>query len=171
MKPTIWQKMDGVARNMTPFGVTLVLVLVGVVPLHVPGLASVAPLLALIAVYHWSVWRPDLLPPYLVFPIGLLHDALSGAPIGTAALVFLAVHGVVVSQRRFLVGKPFAVAWLGFAVIAAGATAATWILVSGFHLTVVEPRAALYQYLVSVGSFPPVAWLLLRWQQAVLRPD
>ena len=119
MTPGPWQRMDLLARQLMPSMLTLVLVIINVVPLHIPGLSRVAPLLPLMAVYHWAAFRPRLLPAYAVFLIGLFQDILTGAPIGVNAFVFLAVYGAVLSQKRFLIGKSFFILWLGFALIAA----------------------------------------------------
>ena len=171
MKPSLWHRLDGLARRLTLFALTLVLVVVSVVPLHIPGFARVAPLLPLIAVYHWAIYRPALLPAFAVFVIGLLQDTLTGMPIGVNALVFLGVYGVVLSQRRFFAGKSFAVVWLGFAVVAAGAALSSWILVSVYYVTLVAPRPVLFQYLMTLGVFPLLVWVFLRWQRAFLESE
>jgi rod shape-determining protein MreD len=112
-----------------------------------------------------------LLPAYAVFLIGLFQDILTGAPIGVNAFVFLAVYGAVLSQKRFFIGKSFFILWLGFSLIAAGASVTSWVLLSAFHFTLVEPRTVFFQYLLTLGAFPAVAWLFLRWQRAFLRLD
>ena len=164
MKPSLWHRLDALARRLTPFALTLVLVVVSVVPLHIPGFARVAPLLPLIAVYHWAIYRPALLPAFAVFVIGLLQDTLTGMPIGVNALVFLGVYGVVLSQRRFFAGK-------SFAVVAAGAALSSWILVSVYYVTLVAPRPVLFQYLMTLGVFPLLVWVFLRWQRAFLESE
>jgi rod shape-determining protein MreD len=169
MKPTLWQRLDVIARKLTPFALTFVLIVLSVVPTHLPGYARVAPMLAVMAIYHWTLYRPELLPAVALFFLGLLQDSLSGTPLGVNVLVFLTVYGVVLSQRRFFAGKSFLVTWLGFVLVAAGAAAESWILVSAFHVTLIEPTAVLYGYAVTAGSFPLLAWIFIRWQQAFLR--
>ncbi|MDP6883745.1 MAG: rod shape-determining protein MreD [Rhodospirillales bacterium] len=168
MKSTVWNRIDAAAKNLTPFGITLILVLIGVVPLFLPVYARVAPLLPVMAVYHWAMHRPRLLPTYAVFLIGFLQDVLTGMPIGVNIVVFLTVYGVVVSQRRFFADKSFLVSWLGFALVAAGAAAESWILVSAIHFAMVDARAVFVQYLVTLGCFPVLAWFFLSWQRSVL---
>jgi rod shape-determining protein MreD len=169
VKPALWHRLDAASRDVSPVGLTIVLLIVGLVPLQLPGLAQMAPQLPLMAVYHWSVYVPRLMPAWGVFAIGALQDLLTGGPLGVQALVLLAVLGVVRQQHRFFAGKSFAVLWLGFALIAAGAMALAWFFVSILSLTVVGPRPAAFQYLLTVGLYPLVAWLLLRWQQAFLK--
>lgn len=168
MKPTFWQRLDVIARSMTPFVLTLAFVVLAQVPLHIPGFAEVAPILPLMAVYHWAIYRPDLLPAVAVFFAGLLHDALSGMPFGINAAVFVIVHMAVMSQQVFFQGKSFPIIWLGFSLVAAGAVALTWLLNAMFFAAITSVEAAFVQYLVTIGAFPVLAWILARWQRSVL---
>ncbi len=171
MKSGLWHRMDLLARQLTPSMLTLALVIINVVPLHIPGFSRVAPLLPLMAVYHWAIFRPRLLPAYAVFLIGLLQDILTGAPIGVNALVFLAVYGAVLSQKQFFIGKSFFILWLGFSLIAAGAAVINWLAISILSVTLVEPRTVFFQYLLTLGFFPAIAWVFMRWQRAFPRQD
>lgn len=168
MKPTFWQRLDVIVRCSTPFLLTLAFVVLAQVPLHIPGFAEVAPILPLMAVYHWAIYRPDLLPAVAVFFAGLLHDALSGMPFGVNAAVFVIVHMAVMSQQVFFQGKSFPVIWLGFSLVAAGAVVLTWLLNALFFAALTSFEAAFVQYLVTVGAFPVLAWLLTRWQRSIL---
>ncbi len=171
MKLTFSQRLDIFLRNSLPVLVTLVLVLANVIPLHVPGLSRIVPILPLMAVYHWAVYRPTLMPPLAVFFIGLMYDILSGSPIGVNVVVFLAVYGAVVSQQRFFAGKSFVVVWLGFGLVALGASILSWLLVSILSTSLVEPRAAIFQYLLNFGCFPLLAWFFLRWQSLLVKVE
>ena len=50
MKTVVWQNLDIAARKFTPFLLTLVLVIVNLIPLHLPGYAAISPDLALMDV-------------------------------------------------------------------------------------------------------------------------
>jgi rod shape-determining protein MreD len=168
MKSTIWYRLDALARDLTPFGITMILVLLGVVPLFLPAYAQVAPLFPVMAIYHWAMHCPRLLPAYAVFLIGLLQDVLTGMPIGINIVVFLSIYGMVVSQRRYLFGKSFLISWLSFALVAACAALESWFLFSAIHVTVVDARAAFVQYLLTFGCFPVFTRFFLSWQRSIL---
>ena len=170
-QPGLWHRMDVLARHLTPSMLTLALVIINVVPLHIPGLSRVVPLLPLMAVYHWVVFLPRLLPAYAVFLVGLFQDILTGVPIGVNALVFLAVYGTVLSQKQFFIGKSFFILWLGFSLIAAGAAVFYWLAISILNLTLVEPKTMFFQYLLTLGCFPVIAWAFMRWQRAFLSQE
>ncbi len=169
MRPTVWHRVDVLLRHQVPVLLTLLLLLVSVVPAHVPGLTRFGPMLTMISVYYWAVHRPDLMGYGTVFAIGLLEDLVAGTPLGVGALSLLVVQGVVVSQYKFFYGKAFTVTWWAFILIAAGAVVVKWLCVSIVYGSVLDSDAALMAYLMTVAFYPPVAWLLARTQLAFLR--
>ncbi|MDP6172605.1 MAG: rod shape-determining protein MreD [Rhodospirillales bacterium] len=171
MSAGFWRRLDQWARNLTPVGLTLVLILLGVLPIHVPGYSQVAPVMAIMSVYHWAIYRPQLLPVLAVFLLGLMQDLLSGAPAGLNALVMLTVYGTVAWQRRFLVGKSFFIYWFGFALIGLGASVESWLIASVWNLSFMGLRILFFQYVLALGFFPVIAWILLHWQRAFLQQE
>ncbi len=168
MRNTLLQRLDMMTRATTPVLITLFLVVLAQIPLHIPGFSEVAPILPLMAVYHWTLYRPDLLPVVAVFFTGLLHDALSGMPFGLSAAVFVLVHLAVLSQQTFFQGRSFLIVWLGFALVAAGAVVLTWLLNALFFAAIAPVQAVFVQYAVTVGVFPLLAWLMSMWKRAML---
>ncbi|MBY0508717.1 MAG: rod shape-determining protein MreD [Rhodospirillaceae bacterium] len=169
MQATILQRMDGAARRLVPFGVTLVLMLFAMTPTYVPGLSHITPLYALMAVYFWSIYRPDLLGYGSTFAIGVLEDLLAGTPLGSGALILLLCQWIVLHQQKFFNNKPFGVMWLAFALVAAGASLLRWLCVglvetSGF--TPVTEMAA--SYLMTVAIYPIVGWFLAKAHMKLL---
>lgn len=160
--------MDLWARHLVPFLVTLFFLLLAMVPTRIPGFAGVAPVLTLMCVFYWAIYRPDLLPAAAAFGLGLLHDIASGTPLGVNALVLLLVQGLTSSQRKFFLGNTFLVAWWGFGLIAAGAMAVTWGLIALLS-GMAAPRTVLFEYLMTLSLYPVVSWILARTQVAFLR--
>jgi rod shape-determining protein MreD len=154
------------AARLLPALTTLVLAVFSVLPLRFPDYAAVAPLLALAAVFYWTIYRPDLLPPVAVFLCGITLDLLSGAPLGVAALVFLLTRVIILPQRRFFVDRLFPFVWSGFTLLAAAVVAFLWLLGSFFAGAMLDMRAATLQWVLTVASFPAVAYLLMRVQRA-----
>ena len=108
--------------------------LMGVIVLALPirlfeGFAP-TPLIPLVVVFFWSVYGPDYLPPASVFVIGLLQDLLTGGPLGLWAVVYLVTQFVVLSQRSYFLGREQKVVWIGFAVVAVGASMILWLVMS-----------------------------------------
>jgi rod shape-determining protein MreD len=137
-----------------PLVATVFLALLSAVPTHLPSFQMVTPVFALAAVYFFAIYQPSLLPPPAVFGVGLFQDALLGLPFGLSALVLLGAYGLIVSQRNAFRGRPFLIAWAGFAVVTPVTVAVTWAIVSALSGTVVPPIPAAFQTLLTIAVYP-----------------
>jgi rod shape-determining protein MreD len=170
MPSVLAQRDTSFAGRITPFMTTLLFVIVSVVPLQIPGFAVVTPSFALMAVFHWTCYRPDLLPLSAVFILGLLLDLLNGTPyLGTSALLLLLVRTAVFGQRRRFLNRDFSVLWLGFLVVSAGNFALAWGMVSLLHFRILDARPFIFQAALTVACFPVGSYLLARAHRALLR--
>lgn len=161
--------MDGWARQFVPFGVTLILLLLTAIPTRLPFFAGIAPMLPMMGVYYWAIYRPDLLPAWAAFLVGFLFDIIAGTPLGVNALVLLLVQGTAASQRKFFLGKSFLVAWWAFGLLAAGAIGLSWLLVSILKVHAIDPAPVMFEYVLTMGVFPLLTWLLARTQMTFLK--
>ena len=161
---------NGFGGRLVPFLSTLIFVLVSVVPLQIPGFAAVTPSFALMAVFHWTIYRPDLLPISVVFGLGLLLDLLNGSPyLGVSALMLLVARTAVLVERRHVVNRPFTVLWLGFLVLAAGTFAFGWAFVSALRGQILGTRPFIFEAVLTVACYPVGSWLLARMHRALVR--
>ena len=169
-EPDIWPRIESGLRGAVPLTLTVMLVLLSAMPLGVPALGPIMPLFPLMAIFYWVIHRPDRMPYLGTFLIGLFQDVLVGTPMGMSALVLVAVHAAVASQRKFFHGKSFMVVWSGFAVFASGAVALNWILASAFYATFATPTPALFQLVLTMALFPCLTWFFRLVRRDLLRP-
>jgi rod shape-determining protein MreD len=155
--------------QVAPLATVFAAILLDLLWIPVPGFNAVAPAFPFMAVYCWAVWRPQSLPYSGVFVAGLLEDLIRGTPLGTGALALLAVQGFVWAQQRLLRTRSFEVLWLGFAVTALIAAAATWGAIAFAYRTVLSPWPGGMQYLLTVAAFPALAFLLMRIERGLPR--
>jgi rod shape-determining protein MreD len=156
------------ASYLVPLTTTFAVTLLAVLPLPIPYYNFAAPSLTLIAIYYWTVFRPDLMPMLVLFGIGIVNDALSGAPLGVSSLVFLVLQVAVLSQRRYLIGQPFWMLWSGFALIVPPAALFQWLVLSVLRGQPLAPLATVAGSLLTIAVFPLVANILVRMQRALL---
>jgi rod shape-determining protein MreD len=160
---------SGLIARFVPFLMTFLFVLMSVVPLNLPGFSVVTPAFALMAVFHWTVYRPDLMPLSAVFAIGLLIDLLDGTPyVGLSALTLLIVRTAVLSQRRFFVNRTFPVLWLGFLAVTAGSFVFLWAAVSLLHGGLLGLRPFIFQAVLTVACYPVGSYVLAWAHRAFL---
>ena len=162
MRGNDWQQVDTAVRLITPTLLIIILVVVSQIPLQIPNAGPVFPDIVLIAVYYWAVHRPDLMPFWVVFLIGLLQDLLGGDALGVSSMIYLAVFWTVAAQQRFFMSRSFGVIWAGFIVIGAGVVVLSW----GLHALIlgrqVQIGPALFQYLTTIAAYPLLAWIFER---------
>jgi rod shape-determining protein MreD len=160
MTSSVMHRLDLMMRGLFPVAATLLLLLLGMVPLPFPYVHALGAGLALIAVYHWAIHAPHLLRAPMVFAIGLVGDSMGAAPLGVGTLAFVAAYALVVSQRTLLQSMPFIVVWWGFMMVAAGVYGSLWLMVSIGAGGFLDAGPAVFAYLLSVCIYPPVAALL-----------
>jgi len=165
----VWHRLDITARKLLPFLATLLLILVGMVPFRVPDLSPVIPSLSVVAVYYWSIYKPNLMPVWAVFLVGLFQDLLAAGPLGVGILSLLLVHGLVESIRRFMVGAGIMAVWLVFVLIAAASFFAGWLLTCLLETRWFDPEPAAFGYLATIAVYPCLAWLFSQVQRALIR--
>jgi rod shape-determining protein MreD len=159
-----------IARNATPGLLTMALVFLTLVPYGIPNSAMIVPPLALMSVYFWAIHRPDLLPAPGAFAIGLFQDILSGGPPGLYAFVFLVLHSVLSSQRRFFLGRVFIMEWLVFALVAPFAFLVIWILSSVYYGAFMRPGTLMTQGILTVAIYPVLTWAFIRFRRLTAQP-
>jgi rod shape-determining protein MreD len=157
------------ARALLPLLSSLVLVLIGLLPLGLPHFGAVAPALALMAVFYWSIFRADLMTMPGAALIGLFLDLLGGGPLGLNTLILLLVHALGVSQRRIFLGSSFLVNWSGFALVATVTAAGGWAVVCLLHWTLLPVLPLIGQWGLSLAIYPAIYWLLSRLERRYLR--
>ncbi len=171
MRPTpLFQRLDLQARGLLPALTTFFLVILGLIPWHLPGLAVITPAFTLIAIFFWSIYQPHRLPYWVTFLIGVLQDLLLGMPIGQGALGLLLIQGLVVSQRRFFIAKPFLVVWWGFAMVAPLGGVIAWAIASITRDAFIPVLPVAVQTVVTVLFYPLFGGIFGWLQQKVLQP-
>ncbi len=165
MLDVVWQRLDSGARRSLPFVTTLVFTLLGVVAWPLPHFGPVAPPLGLIALYYWTIHRPDLFRPGMAFTIGLLSDIINFLPPGLSALLFVAAHQLVLRQRRFFAGHSFLMTWFGFVLMMSLVMTLEWLLLCLIRWQGLPFFPVFMQALLAMVFFPLPCWLLIRLQR------
>ena len=169
MKAPLTHVLDDLVRKMAPIAVTVLLVMIALMHIPVPGFAELAPMLPVMAVYYWSLHRPELLPFWAVFLIGLVIDTLTGGTLGFNALMLLLVAAFMRPQRRYLFERGFAVHWIVFMVVVAVFEFLRWVLMAAIAHTFLSLGDPALRVLLAIALYPCLSWFLLRVDQLALK--
>lgn len=159
---------DSFAARLLPITSLLLASLLSPLPLPLPGSMALSPALALMVTYHWTLYRPELLPAPALFAVGMLEDLLSGGLPGVTALMLVLCREAVRCQRRRFVDRPFGFLWSGFAVVAGTAMAFAWGVCALCDLALLDIRDTLFRAVLTVALFPAASFVLGRAQRALM---
>jgi rod shape-determining protein MreD len=161
-------RVNNSAGRLLPVATTLLAAVISVLPLQIPGYAALTPVFTLMAAYHWTIYRPDLLPPVALFGVGLAEDLLAGSPIGINALLLLLMRVAVLGYRRYFINRNFPFVWSGFTLLTTVAMLGLWGVHCVLDLSLLDFRDAVIRAALTVAIFPLASFMLGRAQRAVM---
>jgi rod shape-determining protein MreD len=170
-RPTLLRRLDAASRAAVPAAGTALLLLLGSAPLGLPGQPELQPALALGCVFFWSLFRPASMPPPVVFLLGCLSDLLGLGPVGIGPLLLLVVHGLAFRWRHGLSRQGFALVWLAFVSIAAGAAALGWALTCLLRLRLLPALPGVFEFALAAGFYPALAVTLTWAHRSIAAPE
>lgn len=169
MSRPLLSQLDLSARHAVPGLALLALAFLSATPLQIPYYGPVAPVLVLGPIHYWGLRRPGLMPPALVFAVGLLLGVLTGAPIGLHAFILLICWLIVAGQRRLAAEGGVLGLWWGFLVLAFAFSALEWLAFSLLYATPLAPGSAVLRALLTAALFPVLDWPMLVLHRRLLR--
>jgi rod shape-determining protein MreD len=146
-------------RAILPFAFSILAAVVSNISLGLQDLPNAAPFLTLIVVFFWISRRPKLLPPIVLFVVGLWHDAVTGAPMGLTSLLLLAARAAVVEQNIFVFSQSFLLGWIGFSVLCLAVVLLKLLLASWMYGGILSIEPFFVQLLLSIIAYPVVGAL------------
>jgi rod shape-determining protein MreD len=161
-------RVNNGAARLLPILSILVAAIATILPVRVPGYAAMTPAFTLMAVYHWTIYRPDLLPAMALFAVGVMEDLLTGGPVGVGALVLLLARAVVLQYRRYFINRAFPFVWSGFTLLAGTTMLGLWALHSAIDLSLLDLRNTVFRTVLTIAVFPVASFLLGRAQRRLM---
>lgn len=152
--------LDTVIRYAAAYMVLALLFLLSVVTVPFLPVGAFKIPFFLIAMYYWAVYRPRLILPWLAFLCGFLIDVLANFPLGLNALLYIAVHALIVGQRRLLITQNFFIVWAGFALVILLVLGVQWGFMGFLAGRYVSIYALLLDAGISILAYPFVAMIL-----------
>ena len=145
---------------VVPVTLALLGTLIANLPVSFLGGIVPAPLLGLMPIYFWCLVRPDLMPPFWAFAVGLLEDMLSGGPAGVWTFAFIVTYALIDRQRDAFAGLSGLGAILGFATAATAACASAYAVEALWYWRVPPLAPVMGELAMSVIFYVPIAMFL-----------
>lgn len=149
------------ARYSLAYAFLAFLFFVGLVSLSIPMTESVRPYFFLMAVYYWAIYRPSLMPSFVIFASGLLYDLVLGFPVGLHAVLFLSVYLIIKNQRSFFLGQSYFIGWLGFLMTCLSVQMIEYLFFSLRLGSVLSLFPLVGNFLISALFFPLISLIFI----------
>ena len=159
--------LDIFVRLCAVYVLMFLLFILNIISISAPLSITIDVPFILMMFYYWSIYRPTLIPPFLVFCAGICLDLLSGWPLGLNAFIFLILRHNVSSQRLFLTGQPFIVVWLGYMVVSGVAMFLQWMLFGLIRLQWGAIDPVILSAFIGILLFPVIS-LILHFSHKIL---
>lgn len=143
-----------------PFLTILMLIILMVLPYNLPLISDIMPFLTLISVYYWSVFKPEFLPIWVVFILGVLQDILMGSPLGLMPLLLIIVQQFIFIQGRQFLERDFIFNWFVFVMLVIGFGIMSWGISSLYFRAMLDYWDVLGQIFMTIAFYPVITWLL-----------
>lgn len=131
---------------------TVLCVIMGGCNLRIGGY-PLLPALFLIPIYYWLVFRPDWLPLWSLFGIGIFYDTLMGSELGFSSLLLLLSTIIGYYIRPLLIAQHFFLIWGSFCLYSL-----CYLILYGFLVGGGLPL--LFSWIYGILFYPFMAWIL-----------
>jgi len=134
--------------------ITVVLAIFFLSSKHMSGFGQFMPALPLMPVFYWGLTYSRDMPYWFMFLLGLMMDAVMGAPLGLSSLLYMLFLKLLHMQRRFIHKEGFIIKWSYFAALLAIIDALDgWALVF-FKAGAINIQAAFLQWVFTICCYP-----------------
>jgi rod shape-determining protein MreD len=154
-------------RLTAPTFATITTLLLMMLPMWQPG--PILPQFGLLGVCYWATQKPDLLPAFAAFFIGLMQDLWLGMPLGVNASLLMLIALILANQSVVFASRPFSFAWLAMAPITFLYALGSWAL-GAFCGRYSDILMLLAQACITWLMFPSVTWVHARVQRRIVDP-
>lgn len=144
-------RLSRIFLKILPFCSVLLVIILGC-SLRI-GAYPLLPALFLIPVYYWLVFRPDWLPLWGLFGIGIFYDSLMGYELGISSLLLMLSAFLGQYIRPLLNPHRFLLIWGAFVLYSLGYIILYGIVTSG-------KMSLLVSWIYGVILYPLIAWII-----------
>ena len=163
----LFYRLAVAVRGAIPLMIGIVLAALTFVPFGVPDLNVMLPSLTMPLVYYWTLNRPETMPPFIAFLLGLWQDVLTGGPLGLNALLLVFMRGAVETQRPVFRTQSATVVWLAFGIISLVLALLGWAVASWWYWATFNIISFMVQWALGVLVYIPLT-IFFRWLDTLL---
>jgi len=121
---------------------------------------TLRPYFIVIAIFFWTLHRPEILHPLTVFMIGFIYDAFLGIFLGTHSVLFISLYYILKQQRAFLTSQNQFSLFVAFILALTVFGVLEYALSCLYNFQITVPYPVLYNVLVTIFFYPLIVSFL-----------
>jgi len=122
---------------------------------------NVTPFFLLISIFYWSVYRPSIFPPIMIFCVGIIQSLIFEYPVGLHSILYLSIYFLITRQRIFLMGQSYLNLWLFFSLTVFLYIILEWLFFSIRYFHVADFQISILSSVVTIFLYPILSLLLI----------
>jgi hypothetical protein len=112
--------------------------------------------------YYWLIYRPGLIPPFLILLVGLFRDSITGNIFGFSSFMLLFAYAVGFGIRQHLGGRSFAMIWSAFIFFLIVTQTLEWTIFMVLVHSFIDPLSLLIQMSLTILFYPLLTLILFK---------
>ena len=149
-------------RYCLVYGFFALLVFISLISFSIPLTESVRPYFITMVVYFWAIHRPTLIPPLVIFIVGIIYDLLMGFPLALHSVLFIVAYWIIKNQRLFFLGQSYLAIWIGFFITCFSLLVIEYFFFSALAQSFLNIKPLIGSLLLSVFIFPLLSFVFTK---------
>ena len=159
--------MDDITFNLfwrycIAYGVFALLTFISLISFSIPLTEAVRPYFIIMIVYFWAIHRPTLIPPLIIFMVGIIYDMLMGFPLALHSVLFILAYWIIKNQRLFFLGQSYLAIWIGFFITCLSLLVLEYFFFSALAHSLLNIKPLIGSLLLSVCIFPLLSFVFTK---------
>ncbi|MDF2965248.1 MAG: Cell shape determining protein MreD [Rickettsiaceae bacterium] len=147
-----------------------ILLIVTILPLasfRFGEISSIFPIIEIIIIFFFSIYKPDALPLWLLFTYGGLIDLIYGLPVGISIIPIIITSFLLRNQRQIFYKKEFTIVFLGFALACLLFLSLKYTIFCWFFSYLFDPSLVLIQSITTIFTYPIAHYALQQVEKII----
>ncbi len=124
------------------------------------ALRAITPAILFPCIYFWAVYRPNLLPIWIIFMLAIINDVLMSLPMGATSLPAILLY--ILARRKIVrraFKESFAKLWQYYTWNVSVSLFVLYVILSLYYWHWFNPIPVLGQLLLTILLYPPIYWI------------
>jgi rod shape-determining protein MreD len=147
-----------------------ILLLLSILPMgafRFGDISVVFPAIEIIIIFFFSVYKPDILPLWLLFVYGIILDLIYGLPVGISIIPLITLSYLVRNQRQIFFRKDFTIVFLGFAIACLLYLGVKYFIFSWYFSYFINFSLVIIQGIATIFLYPITHYFLQRIEKII----